>query len=149
MRDVTLGLTVVTPNRDIITTGGRARKSAAGYDLTRLYTGSEATRTELLDAEIAAHHGGSDLRWAHKQEERTALWTARHNAYWAARSLKPGCEAISTDACVPISRLAEAILEAHQEADAAGLMAPVVGQVGDGRRTWRSAWRDARAQPGA
>ena len=218
MRDVTLGLTVVTPNGDIITTGGRARKSAAGYDLTRLYIGSEGTlgvitelqlrlfgvpetiaaavcafdtlagaidavvtimqmgvplaRIELLDAEmmracigysrlvgmaamptlflefhgapagvaeqvqqvaeIAAHHGGSDLRWAHKQEERTALWTARHNAYWAARSLKPGCEAISTDACVPISRLAEAILEARQEADAAGLMAPVVGHVGDG-----------------
>ena len=189
MRDVTLGLTVVTPNRDIITTGGRARKSAAGYDLTRLYIGSEATRTELLDAEmmracigysrlvgmaamptlflefhgapagvaeqvqqvaeIAAHHGGSDLRWAHKQEERTALWTARHNAYWAARSLKPGCEAISTDACVPISRLAEAILEAREKADAAGLMAPVVGQVGDGRRTWRSAWRHARTQTGA
>ncbi len=218
MRDVTLGLTVVTPNGDVIKTGGRARKSAAGYDLTRLYIGSEGTlgvitelqlrlfgvpetiaaavcafeslggaidavvtimqlgvplaRIELLDAEmmracighsrltgmaavptlflefhgapagvaeqvqqvadVTAQHGGGDLRWADRQEDRTALWTARHNAYWAARSLKPGCEAISTDACVPISRLAEAILETRAEADAAGLVAPVVGHVGDG-----------------
>lgn len=218
MRDVTLGLTVVTPNGDVIKTGGRARKSAAGYDLTRLYIGSEGTlgvitelqlrlfgvpetiaaavcafetlggavdavvvlmqlgvplaRIELLDAEmmracighsrltgmaavptlflefhgapagvaeqvqqvaeVTTQHGGGELRWADRQEDRTALWTARHNAYWAARSLKPGCEAISTDACVPISRLAEAILETRAEADAAGLVAPVVGHVGDG-----------------
>ena len=218
MRDVTLGLTVVTPGGEIITTGGRARKSAAGYDLTRLYIGSEGTlgvitelqlrvfgvpetiaaavcpfetlggaiaavvtilqlavplaRIELLDAEmmracigysrlagmaavptlflefhgapasvaeqvqqvadVVADHGGGDLRWAEQQEDRTTLWTARHNAYWAARSLKPGCEAFSTDACVPISRLAEAILETRAEADAAGLVAPVVGHVGDG-----------------
>ncbi len=190
MRDVTLGLTVVTPAGEIITTGGRARKSAAGYDLTRLYIGSEGTlgvitelqlrvfgvpetiaagvcpfetlgdaiaavvtilqlgvplaRIELLDApasvaeqvqqvaDVAAQHGGGDLRWAEQQEDRSTLWTARHNAYWAARSLKPGCEAISTDACVPTSRLAEAILETRAEADAAGLVAPVVGHVGDG-----------------
>ena len=218
MREVTLGLTVVTPDGSIIHTGGRARKSSAGYDLTRLYVGSEGTlgvitelqlrlfgipetiaaavcqfatlrgaidavvmilqlglplaRIELLDAlqmracigysrlsdmaeaptlflefhgapasvdeqvaqvgEIAAAHGGGDLRWAKAQEERSALWTARHNAYWAARSLRPGCETFATDACVPISRLAECILESTAEAESLGLVAPVVGHVGDG-----------------
>ncbi len=218
MREVTLGLTVVTPDGSIIRTGGRARKSSAGYDLTRLYVGSEGTlgvitelqlrlfgipetiaaavcpfdtlrgaidavvtilqlgiplaRIELLDAlqmracigysklagfaeaptlflefhgapasvdeqvaqvaEVAAMHGGGALRWAKRQEERTALWTARHNAYWAARSLRPGCETFATDACVPISRLAECILETTAEAEALGLVAPVVGHVGDG-----------------
>jgi D-lactate dehydrogenase (cytochrome) len=212
MRDVTLGLTVVTPQGDIIQTGGRARKSAAGYDLTRLYVGSEGTlgvitelqlrlfgipeviaaavcqfdtlegaveavtmvlqlgipvaRIELLDAlqmraciayshltdlteaatlflefhggpasvdeqiaqvtEVTAAYGGGALRWAKAQEERTALWTARHNVYWAARSLRPGCESIVTDACVPISALAQCILEAKAEGDAAGLLTPVV-----------------------
>ncbi len=218
MREVTLGLTVVTPDGGIIRTGGRARKSAAGYDLTRLYVGSEGTlgvitelqlrlfgipetiaaavcqfetlrgaieavtmvlqlgvpmaRIELLDAvqmracigyskltgfaeaptlflefhgapasvdeqvaqvaEVAALHGGGELRWAKAQEERTALWTARHNAYWAARSLRPGCETFATDACVPISALADCILETTVEAEALGLLAPVVGHVGDG-----------------
>ncbi|WP_426163519.1 FAD-binding oxidoreductase [Sandarakinorhabdus sp. DWP1-3-1] len=218
MREVTLGLTVVTPDGSIIRTGGRARKSSAGYDLTRLYVGSEGTlgvitelqlrlfgipetiaaavcqfdslggaidavvailqlgiplaRIELLDAlqmracigyskleglaavptlflefhgapagvdeqvvqvgDVAATHGGGALRWARAQEERTALSTARHNAYWAARSLRPGCETFATDACVPISRLAECILETTAEAEALGLVAPVVGHVGDG-----------------
>lgn len=218
MRDVALGLTVVTPQGVVIQTGGRARKSATGYDLTRLYIGSEGTlgiitelqlrlfgvpetiaaavcqfdalpgaidavvtilqlgvpmaRIELLDAvqmraciaysrleglaeaptlflefhgapagvdeqiaqvtAVAAQHGGGELRWATQQEDRTALWTARHNAYWAARSLKPGHEAFATDACVPISRLAECIVETIAEADAYGLVCPVVGHVGDG-----------------
>jgi D-lactate dehydrogenase (cytochrome) len=218
MRDVTLGLTVVTPQGTIIRTGGRARKSSAGYDLTRLYIGSEGTlgvitelqlrlfglpdviaaavsqfetlegaieavtvimqmgiaiaRIELLDdvqmraciayskldgfwelptlfmefhgsaaavneqidqvRELVGSFGGSPLKWAEAQEERTRLWAARHNAYWAGRSLKPGSEAFSTDACVPISNLAACILETKAEADASGLTCTIVGHVGDG-----------------
>ncbi|WP_230206725.1 FAD-binding oxidoreductase [Novosphingobium sp. Gsoil 351] len=218
MRDVTLGLTVVTPQGVIIRTGSRARKSSSGYDLTRLYIGSEGTlgvitelqlrlfgipetiaagvcqfatlagavdaviimlqmgipvaRVELLDevqmqgciaysklsqfvalptlflefhgspaavAEqveqvrgIAQDHGGGTLQWAQAQEERTALWAARHNAFWAGRSLKPGCESFATDACVPISALSACILETKAEAQASGLTCPIVGHVGDG-----------------
>jgi D-lactate dehydrogenase (cytochrome) len=218
MRDVTLGLTVVTPQGDVIHTGGRARKSSAGYDLTRLYVGSEGTlgvitelqlrlfgvpdviaaavcqfetlsgaieavtvimqmgiaiaRIELLDEvqmraciaysklegfeekptlfmefhgstaavneqvdqvrDLVGAFGGSPLKWAEAQEERTRLWTARHNAYWAGRSLRPGSEAFSTDACVPISNLAACILETKAEADASGFICPIVGHVGDG-----------------
>jgi len=218
MRDVTLGLTVVTPQGNVIRTGSRALKSSAGYDLTRLYVGSEGTlgiitelqlrlfgvpeviaaamcqfgdvasavqavtsilqhgvqmaRIEFLDRlqmgasirhsklegleeretlflefhgspravdeqialvrEICASFGGDELKWAFEQEARTKLWTARHNAYWAARSLRPGCESFATDACVPISSLPTCILEAQRAADAAGLTAPIVGHVGDG-----------------
>jgi D-lactate dehydrogenase (cytochrome) len=218
MREVTLGLTVVTPDGRIVRTGGRARKSSAGYDLTGLYVGSEGTlgvitelqlrlfgvperissgvcqfadlegavqavtlilqmgipmaRIELLDSlqmqacvdfskldsfearptlfvefhgseqaveeqiatvsSIFSEVGGDALRWATLEEERTALWKARHNVYWAARALRPGCESIATDACVPIGSLAECILAARQEADEAGLLAPIVGHVGDG-----------------
>jgi D-lactate dehydrogenase (cytochrome) len=218
MREVTLGLTVVTPQGRIIRTGGRARKSAAGYDLTRLYIGSEGTlgiitelqlrlfgvpekivaavcqfetleaavqsvtvllqmgvpiaRVELLDElqlraciaysklqdlaekptlflefhgssaavdeqigqvrSIAADFGGSELRWATTQEDRNHLWKARHNAYWAARALAPGKESFTTDACVPISMLTRCIVETKAEADASGLLCPIVGHVGDG-----------------
>jgi len=218
MREVTLGLTVVTPQGRVIRTGGRARKSAAGYDLTRLYVGSEGTlgvitelqlrlfglpetiaaavcpfptlagaveavtlilqmgiplaRIELLDAlqmraciahsrlegmaetptlflefhgapagvdeqiaqvrAIVGEIGGGEPRWATRPEDRTQLWTARHNAYWASRSLRPGCEAFSTDACVPISALPAAIGEAQAAAEASGLVCPIVGHVGDG-----------------
>jgi D-lactate dehydrogenase (cytochrome) len=218
MRDVTMGLTVVTPQGKVVRTGGRARKSSAGYDLTRLYIGSEGTlgvitelqlrlfgiperiaaavvpfgtlegaveavtlilqigvpvaRIELLDAlqmracilhskltgfaeaptlflefhgspaavadqiaqvrEVTESFGGGDFRWAEAQEERTALWTARHNAYWAARALIPGHESFATDACVPISALPACIAEASAAADAAGIVAPITGHVGDG-----------------
>jgi D-lactate dehydrogenase (cytochrome) len=218
MREVTLGLTVVTAQGEIIRTGTRARKSSAGYDLTRLYVGSEGTlgiitelqlrlfgipetiaagvcqfdtlrgaveavtlllqmgiplaRIELLDElqmkaciaysglneldekptlffefhgspaavheqieqvrEVAENHGGGAFEWAEKQEDRSRLWTARHNAYWAARALKPGYESFATDACVPISRLADCILETREEALASGLTCPLVGHVGDG-----------------
>ncbi|MDT9598866.1 FAD-binding oxidoreductase [Sphingosinicella rhizophila] len=218
MREVTLGLTVVTPQGEVIRTGGRARKSSAGYDLTRLYVGSEGTlgvitelqlrlfgipeviaaavcqfedlagaieavtvilqmgidmaRIELLDelqmqasiayskldglreaptlfmefhgspaavdeqiaqvGEIVGQLGGGALQQAKVQEERNRLWTARHNGYWAARGLRPGCEAFATDACVPISNLAACITETKAEAAASGLICPIVGHVGDG-----------------
>ena len=218
MRDVTLGLTVVTPQGEIIRTGGRARKSSTGYDLTRLYVGSEGTlgvitelrirlfgvpetvaaavcqfddlagavdavtlvlqmgvpvaRIELLDelqmrgcigysklegfaekptlfvefhgapaaveeqiaqvAAVFADFGGGTMQWAREQEERTRLWTARHNAFWAARSLAPGKESFATDACVPIAQLSACIAETKAEAEASGLVCPIVGHVGDG-----------------
>ena len=218
MREVTLGLTVVTPAGQILRTGSRARKSASGYDLTRLYIGSEGTlgvitelqlrlfgipehiqaglcqfqdlgaaveavttilqmgiaiaRIELLDAlqmgaciaysrldgfaplptlflefhgsavsvsdqieqaRLAmADAGGGEFRAATTQEDRNRLWKARHDAYWAGRSLRPGYESLATDACVPISELARCITETRAEADRAGLVCPILGHVGDG-----------------
>jgi D-lactate dehydrogenase (cytochrome) len=217
MRENVLGLEVVTASGEIIRTGTRAKKSAAGYDLTRLMVGSEGTlgvitevtvrlyplpeaisaaicsfpsieaavrttiqiiqlgvpiaRVELIDdntvrmvnvhskltlreeplllmefhgspsgvkeqaelvQEIAAEHGGNAFEWATTPEERTRLWTARHNAYFAAIQSKPGCRAISTDTCVPISRLADCLLDSVKEADDSGLPYFLVGHVGDG-----------------
>jgi D-lactate dehydrogenase (cytochrome) len=217
MRDNVLALEVVTASGEIIRTGTRAKKSSAGYDLTRLFVGSEGTlgvltevtvklyplpeavsaaicsfpsleaavhttiqtiqlgvpiaRVELIDhnavrmvnaysklslreeplllmefhgspagvqeqaqtvQEIARDNGGHDFEWASTPEERTRLWTARHNSYFAAVTSRPGCRAISTDACVPISRLAEALLESVDEADRSGIPYFLVGHVGDG-----------------
>lgn len=218
MREVTLGLTVVTPAGEIIKTGGRARKSSAGYDLTHVYVGSEGTlgvitelqlrlhgipehiasgvvqfqnlsdavdaviliiqlgipvaRIELLDAvqmdacinwskleqfdarptlfvefhgseaavadqlvgveEVFDSHGGGHFSWATSTEERNALWTARHNAYHAAHGLAPGKASFATDACVPISRLADCIEHAVASAAELDLQCPIVGHVGDG-----------------
>jgi len=217
MRENVLALEVVTASGEVIRTGTRAKKSAAGYDLTRLFVGSEGTlgvmtevtlriyplpeavsaavcsfpsieaavhttiaiiqmgvpiaRVELIDVntvrmvnkyaklglaetpmllmefhgspagvveqaktvqEIAADHGGLSFEWATTPEERTRLWTARHNAYFAAIQSKPGCRAISTDTCVPISRLADCLLDSIVEADASGLPYFLVGHVGDG-----------------
>ena len=218
MRENVLGLTVVTPDGRIIRTGGRARKSSAGYDLTRLFVGAEGTlgiiteiqlrlygipeaisaavcqfpdlksavdtvivamqvgipvaRIELLDevqmdvcirysklegfrpaptlffefhgsnagvqeqAEmmqgIAAEHGGSAFEWATRPEDRNRMWKARHAAYYASKACYPGKQAFATDACVPISRLADCVLESKADADASGLIAPIVGHVGDG-----------------
>jgi D-lactate dehydrogenase (cytochrome) len=217
MRENVLALEVVTASGEIIRTGTRAKKSSAGYDLTRLMVGSEGTlgiitevslklyplpeaisaatcsfptieaavrcviqtiqlgvpiaRCELIDAgtvrmvnthsklglreehmllmefhgspasvkeqaetvqEIAADFGGQSFEWATTPEERTRLWTARHNAYFAAIQSKPGCRAISTDTCVPISRLADCLLDSVAEADASGLPYFLVGHVGDG-----------------
>jgi D-lactate dehydrogenase (cytochrome) len=217
MRENVLALEVVTASGEIIRTGTRAKKSAAGYDLTRLFVGSEGTlgvmteislriyplpeavsaaicsfpsieaavhttiaiiqmgvpiaRVELLDGntihmvnnyaklglaetpmllmefhgspagvkeqaetvqEIAAEYGGESFEWATTPEERTRLWTARHNAYFAAIQSKPGCRAISTDTCVPISKLADCLLDSIVEADATGIPYFLVGHVGDG-----------------
>jgi D-lactate dehydrogenase (cytochrome) len=217
MRENVLALEVVTASGEIIRTGTRAKKSSAGYDLTRLMVGSEGTlgiitevslklyplpeaisaatcsfptieaavrcviqtiqlgvpiaRCELIDAgtvrmvnahsklglreehmllmefhgspasvkeqaetvqDIAAEFGGQSFEWATTPEERTRLWTARHNAYFAAIQSKPGCRAISTDTCVPISRLADCLLDSVAEADASGLPYFLVGHVGDG-----------------
>ena len=217
MRENVLALEVVTAQGEVIRTGTRAKKSSAGYDLTRLMVGSEGTlgvitevtlklyplpeaisaatcsfpsieaavrtviqiiqlgvpiaRCELIDAgtvrmvnahsklslreehmllmefhgspasvqeqaetvqQIAGEFGGNAFEWATTPEERTRLWTARHNAYFAAVQSKPGCRAISTDTCVPISRLADCLLDSVAEADASGLPYFLVGHVGDG-----------------
>jgi D-lactate dehydrogenase (cytochrome) len=82
--------------------------------------------------EIAQDEGGQAFEWATTPEERTRLWTARHNAYFAGIQSRPGCRSISTDTCVPISRLADCLLESVAEADASGLTYFLVGHVGDG-----------------
>ncbi|WP_449469774.1 FAD-binding oxidoreductase [Sphingobium chungangianum] len=217
MRQNVLGLTVVLADGRIIHTGGRARKSAAGYDLTGLFVGSEGTlgiitevtlrlygqpeavsaavcefetlrgavnaviqtiqiglpvaRIELLDplqirainaysrtnyresptlflefhgtpagvaeqaenfGQIATDNGGGQFTWATKTEDRTALWEARHKVHYANLALRPGCKAIATDVCVPISRLCDCIEETRSAIEASGLTAPIVGHVGDG-----------------
>ncbi len=82
--------------------------------------------------EIAAEFGSHGFEWATTPEERTRLWSARHNAYFAAIQSKPGCRAIATDTCVPISRLADCLLDSVAEADASGIPYFLVGHVGDG-----------------
>jgi D-lactate dehydrogenase (cytochrome) len=82
--------------------------------------------------EIASDHGGQDFEWATRPEDRSRLWQARHDAYYASIGLKPGCRALTTDVCVPISSLAECIAETYLDLDACGLVAPLVGHVGDG-----------------
>ena len=217
MKDNVLSLEAVLPSGEIIRTGRRARKSSAGYDLTRLLIGSEGTlgviteltlklygipeaqssarctfptveaacnaviltiqmgipvaRIELLDADsvgainnysklnlpvapllllefhgstagvaeqaeafgdIAEEVGGTGFEWTSSAEERTRLWQARHDAYWALMALRPGADAIATDVCVPISNLAEAVGRSQAKAAEMGLMSPIVGHVGDG-----------------
>ncbi len=217
MKDCVLALKAVLPNGEMITTARRAKKTSAGYDLTRLFVGSEGTlgliteltlklngipeaisaatcsfpsvkdacdttvltiqsgipiaRCELLDAmavksvniyskltlpevpmllvefhgsdasvkeqaerfgELAEACGGSNFQWTTKPEERTKLWQARHDAYWASMALRPGAKGISTDVCVPISRLAECVEESVKDLAETGLIGTVVGHVGDG-----------------
>jgi D-lactate dehydrogenase (cytochrome) len=217
MRENVVAMTVVTAEGKVIRTARRAKKSSAGYDLTRIFVGSEGTlgiitevtlklypqpeaisaatcsfpsvdaavqttiatiqlgvpiaRCELLDAltvkavnqrdrldlpelplllfefhgsaasveeqaktvqEIAAEHGGQGFRWATQPEDRTRLWEARHNAYFACLQLKPGCRSFTTDVCVPISRLADCINETIADLEASFLPAPILGHVGDG-----------------
>ncbi|MFL6807527.1 MAG: FAD-binding oxidoreductase, partial [Bradyrhizobium canariense] len=218
MRDAVLGLTVIMPDGRIVRTGTRARKTAAGLDLTRLFIGSEGVlgfitelqlklwglpetvkaatcqfpdleaaisvvigtlqagvpvaRMELLDAvqmdacirysklqglqplatlflefhggpaavdeqiqtvqQLAHEGGGSGFSWAERPEERSRLWKARHDVTWANRALRAGCSVMGTDACVPISRLVDCILETQADVAASGLVAPLAGHVGDG-----------------
>lgn len=217
MREAVLAATVVLADGRVIKTGTRAKKSSAGYDLTRLFVGSEGTlgiiteltvrlhplpeavvsavcafpdiaaavdaviqtiqlgipvaRIELLDAlsikainlysktslretptlflelhgspvgvaeqtavlrTIAAEHGGVDFEWADKPEDRSSLWQARHDAYYACLALQPGARSITTDVCVPISRLAECIAATRTDLEQTGLIAPLLGHVGDG-----------------
>ena len=98
------------------------------------FHGTERGTAEQVEAfgEIASDLGGGPLRATTDAEERTRLWKARHDAYWAALSLRPGAKGISTDVCVPISRLAECVTDTERDIDANGLMAPIVGHVGDG-----------------
>ncbi|MCH6564951.1 MAG: FAD-binding protein [Proteobacteria bacterium] len=217
MRENVLALTVVTASGEIIKTGTRARKSAAGYDLTRLFVGSEGTlgimteitlrlyglteaisaaivsfpdvrsatdatiqtiqmgipvaRIELVDRdymkainsysktdypeldtlflefhgtndgvaeqvklfeEISREFGASGFQWARQEEDRTRLWRARHDAYYAGLAVIPGSRGYVTDVCVPISKLADCIAETQQDIVATGLFAPIIGHVGDG-----------------
>ena len=217
MKDNVLALKAVLANGELISTAHRAKKSAAGYDLTRLIVGSEGTlgiiteltlrlcgipeaiasgicpfpsveaacnatiltiqsgipvaRIELLDemqvkackayskltlpempllflefhgseasvaeqsqrfGEIAAELGGGPFEWATKAEDRSRLWQARHDAYWAVMGLRPGVRALSTDVCVPISRLAECVTQSQRDLKESRLVAPIVGHVGDG-----------------
>jgi len=218
MRENVLGLTVVLADGRVIHTGGRARKSSAGYDLTRLFVGSEGTlgvitevtlrlhaqpeasaaaiatfktiadavdtvieaiqlgvnpaRVEFLDdkqvdainryshlelalrptllfefhgvseasvresaqmaEQLAKEHGGLSFEWQTSLAERERLWKARHDVYYATRALRPGCLMVTTDVCVPISRLTECIVATRAELDAASFPAVMVGHVGDG-----------------
>ncbi len=98
------------------------------------FHGSEASTQEQSETfnEIIQEFGGSDFEWTSNTEERTKLWQARHDAYWAARALRPGCDAVVTDACVPISRLADCVEETLKDIQEHNLLAPIVGHVGDG-----------------
>jgi D-lactate dehydrogenase (cytochrome) len=98
------------------------------------FHGSEASVAEqsALFAEIASMNGGGAFRWARQTEERSKLWEARHKAYFAALALAPGKKAITTDVCVPVSRLAHCIGKARRLVDESGLIGPIVGHVGDG-----------------
>ncbi|MBJ2159743.1 FAD-binding oxidoreductase [Variovorax sp. IB41] len=82
--------------------------------------------------EIAANHGGGEFQWAHLQEERSRLWTPRHHAYFACLQLKAGSRSLTTDACVPLSALAQCVEETQADIAEHGLLAPVFGHVGDG-----------------
>jgi D-lactate dehydrogenase (cytochrome) len=85
-----------------------------------------------LFGEIASEHGGSGFEWVRETEARNRLWRARHDAYWAVRASFPGMDAISTDVCVPISRLAQCVCETQADLEQLGLSGPIVGHVGDG-----------------
>jgi D-lactate dehydrogenase (cytochrome) len=98
------------------------------------FHGSAAAVAEQAEAmqAITAQHGGGAFRWETRPEDRSRLWKARHAAYYAGMALRPGSQGFATDACVPISRLADCILETKADIAATGLIAPIVGHVGDG-----------------
>lgn len=94
---------------------------------------AESVNAEVARAEeIARSNGGSAFQWAADAAERARLWKARHSAYFAALALRPGCECLVADVCVPLSQLADAVADVRRDIDAAGLLAPIVGHVGDG-----------------
>jgi len=95
-------------------------------------TADSVNSQTALAEEIAQSHGGSAFQWAAQQDERTRLWKARHSAYFAARAYRPGCDCLIADVCVPISQLAQAVAAARSDIDTAGLLALIVGHVGDG-----------------
>jgi D-lactate dehydrogenase (cytochrome) len=105
-----------------------------GAMLLMEFHGSPAGVKEQSEAvqEISAEFGAEAFEWATTPEDRTRLWTARHNAYFAGVQSRPGCKVISTDTCVPISRLADCLLDSVAEADASGIPYFLVGHVGDG-----------------
>jgi len=98
------------------------------------FHGTEAGGAEQSQrfGEIARELGGGPFDWATRPEDRSRLWQARHDAYWAARALRPGSQAIASDVCVPISKLAACVSESQRDVAASGLLAPIVGHVGDG-----------------
>jgi D-lactate dehydrogenase (cytochrome) len=98
------------------------------------FHGTPASTREQVDmfAEIASENGGGEYQWVERVEDRNKMWAARHDAYWAARSFRPGTQAIATDVCVPISRLAECVVETQKDIAELGLVGPIVGHIGDG-----------------
>ena len=98
------------------------------------FHGTAASAREQVEtfAEIAADNGGGGFQWAERSEDRNKLWAARHDAYWAVRTYRPGAQVIATDVCVPISRLAECVVETQKDIAELGLVAPIVGHIGDG-----------------
>ena len=98
------------------------------------FHGTQASAREQVEAfaDIARAEGGGEYRWVERPEDRTKLWQARHDAYWAARGLKPGADVLSTDVCVPISSLAACVTATRRDIERLGLLAPIVGHVGDG-----------------
>jgi D-lactate dehydrogenase (cytochrome) len=195
MRENVLSLLVVTADGQVVRTRSRARKSSAGYDLTRLFIGSEGTlglvcevtlrvhptpeamsaavcafptlRDEMLieainrhndldhavaptlflefhgtpdevaaqakeTEQITAEHGGTGFAWATDEAQRRRMWDARHHAYDATRALRPGTSALTTDVAVPVSALADTIIETRADLDEHGLTGSILGHVGDG-----------------
>ena len=98
------------------------------------FHGTEASAAEQAQmvGEIAREHGGPEFQWASKPEDRSRLWQARHDTLYAGMSLRPESRALVTDVCVPISKLAECVLETRRDIDASGFIVPIVGHVGDG-----------------
>jgi D-lactate dehydrogenase (cytochrome) len=98
------------------------------------FHGSEKGVREQTEqvGEIAAEFGGGDFQWASRPEDRNKLWQARHDAYYAAMALRPGCKGWATDVCVPISELTQCLLETRKDVDASGIQAPIVSHAGDG-----------------
>lgn len=98
------------------------------------FHGTENATREQVEtfSDIAAENGGGEFKWAERPEDRKTLWAARHDAYWAARTYRPGTDVVATDVCVPISRLADCVTETQKDIAELGLVAPIVGHVGDG-----------------